>query len=401
MSDFPGFQRPAERVEQFLKEYLDRQTRHEGERLPSTRAIARKLQISEGTVRNVLKRWQDGGVLQARGGSGVYLSRKIGSGGRIHIGTNAGVISFSHFGGYAGQVLQYAFHATMKLGAKAALTSIFTEAEYDEVLSEEAVRERCEGLDAMLISVMIAHSQTIAQWCREKGKPYIFLNAPDHLAVTNFISPDHYTSFHRLAAVFRATGRKRWAVLLYPEIDRLGTIRQRLGGLFAAVGYALGVEIEVRLAACDHWVEEAGARAMRGLLESGYEPDLVLTPGDLLAIGAIRVLEERGFSLPEAVSVIAGGGVEPEAETLGLTRLVQPVEELGSQSVAMLVEMMEKGLLEVPGRYLEIGLTTGTSTTARENEALTAAFTQTPPGLQGGRFQGMTEGNEPQSAGGR
>ncbi|MFE0510184.1 LacI family DNA-binding transcriptional regulator [Streptomyces sp. NPDC058964] len=52
------------------------------------------------------------------------------------------------------------------------------------------------------------------------------------------------------------------------------------------------------------WDRDDGARAMAELLDSGVRPDAVFAFNDLIAIGAMRVLHERGLRVPWDVAVV-------------------------------------------------------------------------------------------------
>lgn len=52
------------------------------------------------------------------------------------------------------------------------------------------------------------------------------------------------------------------------------------------------------------WERSDGAGAMAALLDSGQRPDAVFAYNDLIAIGAMRVLFERGLRVPEDVAVV-------------------------------------------------------------------------------------------------
>ena len=69
----------------------------------------------------------------------------------------------------------------------------------------------------------------------------------------------------------------------------------------------------------------------------------VFSIADNMAIGAMRALREYGRRTPEDCSVIAIDGLEISAYIdPPLTTLCQPMEELGSRAVAMLVDMMQR-----------------------------------------------------------
>lgn len=68
----------------------------------------------------------------------------------------------------------------------------------------------------------------------------------------------------------------------------------------------------------------------------------LFTIADVMAIGAMRALRERGKRVPEDCSVIAIDGIAvSEYIHPMLSALCQPVEEMGQKSVAILLDMIE------------------------------------------------------------
>ncbi|MFD6416229.1 LacI family DNA-binding transcriptional regulator [Streptomyces sp. NPDC060194] len=68
---------------------------------------------------------------------------------------------------------------------------------------------------------------------------------------------------------------------------------------------AAGLDADDGLVALtEGWGHADGARAMAHLLDSGRRPDAVFAYNDLIAIGAMRVLSERGLRVPEDVAVV-------------------------------------------------------------------------------------------------
>src|ERR1700675_1784684 len=80
----------------------------------------------------------------------------------------------------------------------------------------------------------------------------------------------------------------------------LGPINERMKAVMDAV--ARIPELEVRTAA-DADTLEGGRQATRALLSSGYQPTAIICVNDIMAVGALRELRERGIRVPQDVSV--------------------------------------------------------------------------------------------------
>jgi len=80
----------------------------------------------------------------------------------------------------------------------------------------------------------------------------------------------------------------------------LGPINERMKTVLDAV--ARIPELEVRTAA-DADTFEGGRSATRTLLDTGFSPTAIICVNDMMAVGALRELRERGIRVPEDISV--------------------------------------------------------------------------------------------------
>ena len=82
--------------------------------------------------------------------------------------------------------------------------------------------------------------------------------------------------------------------------------------------------------------------ATQRLLDSGAEFTAIFAISDMMAIAAIKALEDRGKSVPGDCSVLAIDGLElSEYIRPTLTTLCQPGERMGAESVRILMDMIE------------------------------------------------------------
>ena len=91
-----------------------------------------------------------------------------------------------------------------------------------------------------------------------------------------------------------------------------------------------------------------GYKGAKDLIESGREFTALFAVADVMAIGAIRALRDKGLRVPEDVSVVGFDGL-----TLGsylvpqLSSVAQPVQKMGMRSVEILISNIEEGATSV------------------------------------------------------
>jgi len=80
----------------------------------------------------------------------------------------------------------------------------------------------------------------------------------------------------------------------------LAPINERMKAVLDAVARTPGLEVR---SAADADTLEGGRQATRALLATGYEPSALICVNDVTAVGALRELRERGFRVPQDISV--------------------------------------------------------------------------------------------------
>lgn len=110
----------------------------------------------------------------------------------------------------------------------------------------------------------------------------------------------------------------------------------------------------------DYTVEGGHAAMLRLLDRRGPGPLAVFAANDLMALGALLALRERGLSCPEEVSLIGFDGIAAGAfSSPGLTTIEKPGRALGRCAVEMLAAAIEgrphRTPVRLPGRLIERG----------------------------------------------
>lgn len=91
-----------------------------------------------------------------------------------------------------------------------------------------------------------------------------------------------------------------------------------------------------------------GYNAAMDLLEKGREFTALFTASDVMAVGAIRALYEKGLRVPEDVSVIGFDGLAVGSYLIPkLSSVVQPAQMMARRSVEILISQIENENLAV------------------------------------------------------
>ncbi|MFT4197137.1 MAG: substrate-binding domain-containing protein [Pseudoxanthomonas sp.] len=136
--------------------------------------------------------------------------------------------------------------------------------------------------------------RTVLGW----GRPTVVWGAVSRNGSQVVVGSDNRRGGALAAERFIALGRSRPAFLGDPAH---GEFAERLQGFAATLARYGIVPLAPTVAA---FTVNAGAEAVRALLDGQPQIDALFAASDLLAIGAIRALIERGRRVPEDVSVI-------------------------------------------------------------------------------------------------
>ncbi len=133
--------------------------------------------------------------------------------------------------------------------------------------------------------------------------------------------------------------RRRFALIGGPPghaeaLDRERAFRETLRDV--------GIRFDEKLAAQGSFLRFSGGEAAREILRQGRPFDALFCVNDRMALGAIDVLREKGLRIPQDVAVAGFDGIEEgRYVTPPLTTVIQPLDELGSRAVDVLLQQMD------------------------------------------------------------
>jgi DNA-binding LacI/PurR family transcriptional regulator len=136
-----------------------------------------------------------------------------------------------------------------------------------------------------------------------------------------------------------AAGRRIIATIGGPA--DMGAGIDRLAGYRDALTEA-GIALDDGLVATADFTQEGGAAAMQRLLKARPAIDAVFAASDLMAAGALSVLDAAGRRVPADVALV---GYDDSAIALSvrpqLTSVRQPIEEMGQEMARLLLAAVD------------------------------------------------------------
>ncbi|MDT0264873.1 LacI family DNA-binding transcriptional regulator [Streptomyces sp. DSM 44915] len=212
---------------------------------------------------------------------------------------------------------------------------------------DELVEQLVERGVTGIVFLSGLHADTTADPARYtrlagRGVPFILINGFNERIGAPFVSPDDAAASRIAVRHLRELGHRRIGLAVGPH--RFVPVRRKVAGFEAAV-----VAENERLTADDGrgpvvgevrhtlFSVEGGQAATAALLDAGCTA--VVCGSDMMALGAIRAVRQRGLSVPGDVSVIGFDDSQLIAFTdPPLTTVRQPVAAMASAAVHTLLE---------------------------------------------------------------
>ncbi|GAB2694975.1 LacI family DNA-binding transcriptional regulator [Thalassiella azotivora] len=170
---------------------------------------------------------------------------------------------------------------------------------------------------------------------RDRGLPIVLINGYAEDVDAPFISNDDAASMDLAVAHLVAQGHSRIGLALGP--GRFVPSTRKVAGFRSALASHLGVEDASDLVEHTLFSVEGGAAAAQHLMDRGCTA--VICGSDMMALGAIRAVRERGLDVPDDVSVVGYDDSLLIAYTdPPLTTIRQAVPAMGAAAVRALLD---------------------------------------------------------------
>jgi len=218
----------------------------------------------------------------------------------------------------------------------------------DETDPEESVKM----LQQYSVDGVIVASSTLPQGFsrafRDAGVPVVHsfgkFSASPHVHIVGI---DNQQSGRMAARCLIEKGYKKIGFMGGPE--KATSTQDRLAGFLEAA--AKNPEVEVSFSYAEAYSFDAGRKEMLQLVQNN-PAEAYFCGDDVLSLGALSAIETAGLSVPDDIGIIGLNDMEMAGwESFNLTTIHQPVKQIISSSIELIVSMLDE-----PDRYPETRL---------------------------------------------
>ncbi|MBB4685861.1 LacI family DNA-binding transcriptional regulator [Amycolatopsis jiangsuensis] len=180
----------------------------------------------------------------------------------------------------------------------------------------------------------------------EKGIPMVLLGEHAVDVELDRVAIDNVRAAHAAVSHLVSLGRKRIAAI--GVNPRRGTASLRVAGYRAALSDAGLSVVDSLMEPADKYHRANGAAAMKRLLSLPEPPDAVFCFNDLLAVGALRSVAERGLRVPQDIAIVGFDNTDESAFSLPSITTIAPDKAAIADAAVDLVHARIAGTEQTP-----------------------------------------------------
>ena len=190
-------------------------------------------------------------------------------------------------------------------------------------------------IDGVIVSSMDV-KDSIIQTLSERSLPFVTIGRNPLSERTSYVDVDNCNGAREAVLHLLHQGRRRIATISGPLNMIVGV--DRLKGYQDALRES-GLTYNPDWVVEGDFTDEGGYAAMRRLIS--HKPDAVFVASDIMAVAAMRALQDAGFKVPEDVAIIGFDDIPLASRTTPpLTTVRQPVSRMGISAVDILLSLI-------------------------------------------------------------
>ena len=214
-----------------------------------------------------------------------------------------------------------------------------TDEDYEKELKSVCISIE-KKLDGILLTATQTHNKDILE-LKERNIPFVLMNRHFDDIETDYVIDDNKKGAYDVVDHLAKLGYKKIAYISGPP--QISSVRERLQGYKDALAYN-NIDFDKTLVVESNLRMEDGERTTKSLLRMiKNKPIAIFAFSDLLAIGALKAIKEKGLKVPDDIALVGYDDIEFAALLeVPLTTVAQPSYEIGKKAAEILINKLQK-----------------------------------------------------------
>ncbi|MDL2236384.1 LacI family transcriptional regulator [Christensenellaceae bacterium OttesenSCG-928-K19] len=236
-------------------------------------------------------------------------------------------------------VLTRVLRGIQDTAAEAEYSVFISNSNQDEKLERKAVetllRKRIDGM--ILVAPLLTGASNM-QYIKEFGMPLVVLMRKAGMVGVDSVVNDNIRGGFEIVDYLLNKGNEKIA---FVGLKSQSGMEREQGYRDALARHGMCLDDD-KILRCGPQIEE-GYQNMKTLMSRGMGFDAVCCGCDMIAVGVMKALKERGVRIPEDVRVTGYDDIElADYLSVPLTTMSQPKYEIGKEGVRMLLERIDE-----------------------------------------------------------
>jgi LacI family transcriptional regulator len=210
------------------------------------------------------------------------------------------------------------------------------EPEYERHLARQILYSAL--IDGVIVASAVLDDPIVTALSESKKVPFIMVGRHPTDGQVSYVDIDNRIGAAQAVEHLLRLGHHQVATITGPQSMVAGI--DRFQGYLDALARNK-IKVDPHLVAEGDFSENGGYLAMQKL--AAFHPTAVFVASDMMAIGAMRAIQEAGWNIPERVAVVGFDDIPNAARLVPpLTTMRQPTPRSGAMAAELLIDMIEK-----------------------------------------------------------
>ncbi len=221
----------------------------------------------------------------------------------------------------------------------AGYNTFFCNTNYDLSKQESYLLNLLEKRVDGIILAPVSSQSNLFEQRKHMPVPFVYLGNTPERTKYSFVITDNVRGGYLATRTLIEKGYRRIGFI--SGNDEESAVGKRFTGFKEAMD-RYNIEVNDNYIRLENWRLKSGYKIIKQMIDSGVYPEAVISGNDILAMGILQGIKEKGLSVPQDIAVIGFDDI-PSASwpEINLSTIRQPKISMGKYAVEIILEQLQ------------------------------------------------------------